>query len=179
MFSAAGNIIQTMDKICSTLFLLMSVKFFDQIQARYDLAFILTVLLYRCYVLTIDDENKIDWLDLTILKESLTAALSLFLFFSTNFSIAVWICSWVSLSQVTRLFPFDCFVLVRAHFTEFYTDVYIVSSTVRERGSRWYNDSMLGTSSDKLIPKMLVSQIKNDQALLTLYRERWLKSSGP
>ena len=60
MFSAAGNIIQTMDKICSTLFLLMSVKLFDQIQARYDLAFIRTVLLYRCYVLTIDDENKID-----------------------------------------------------------------------------------------------------------------------
>ena len=65
------------------------------------------------------------WLDLTILKESLTAALTLFLFFSTNFSIAVWICSWVSLSQVTWLFPFDCFVLVRAPFTEFYTDVYI------------------------------------------------------
>lgn len=115
-----------MDKICTTLFLLVSVTFVDQIQARYDLAFILTVLLYRCYELyTIDDENKIDWLDSTILKESLTAALTLFLFFSTNFSIAFWICSWVSLSQVTWLFPFDWFVLVRAPFTEFYTDVYI------------------------------------------------------
>lgn len=126
VFSAAGNIIQTMDKICTTFFLLMSVTFVDQIQARYDLAFILTVLLYRCYELyTIDDENKIDWLDSTILKESLTAALTLVLFFSTNFSIAFWICSWISLSQVTRLFPFDWFVLVRAPLTEFYTDVYI------------------------------------------------------
>lgn len=111
MFSAAGNIIQTMDKICSTLFLLMSVKFFDQIQARYDLAFILTVLLYRCYVLTMDDENKIDWLDLTILKESLTAALTLFLFFSTNFSIAVWklFLSFIVPSYLTLSFRLLCF----------------------------------------------------------------------
>ena len=50
-----------------------------------------------------------------------------------------------------------------------------MSPTVRERGSRWYNDSMLGTSSDKLITKMHVPKIKNDQAVLTLYRERWLK----
>lgn len=93
---------------------------------KYDLAFILTVLLYRCYELyTIDDENKIDWLDSTILKKSLTAALTLFLFFGTNFSIAFWICFWISLPQVTRLCPFDWFVLVRAPFTEFYIDVYI------------------------------------------------------
>ena len=114
------------------------------------------------------------WLDLTILKESLTAALTLFLFFSTNFSIAVWnlFLSFIVPSYLTLSFRLLCFGSRPFHWI-LYWRLYI---WVPQSESEDHGDIMIRCS---MIPKMLVSQIKNDQALLTLYRERWLKSSGP
>lgn len=165
-----------MDKICTTFFLLVSVTFVDQIQARYDLAFILTVLLYRCYELyTIDDENKIDWLDSTILKlQHLLFFCFSWLIFQLHFGFVL---EFHCPKLLDSFLSIDLFWFGPLSLNFILTFIYM-SSTVRERGSWWYNDTTLDTSSDKLTPKMHVSQIKNDQALLTLYRERWLKKEG-
>ena len=53
-----------------------------------------------------------------------------------------------------------------------------MSSTVRERESRWYNDSMLGISSDQLITKMLVPQITTSSTF-DIVQRKMVEIRGP